>query len=136
MKTKATTTIFFALCLVMLFTESSSFFWRRRRRRRSPSPPLPPQRPPCVPRPCTISWSAWSGCSCPCGYGCTKTRYRRIITAANRCGSCPYSSSESTGCNREASRCQHGSRQKSYGCVCRSGWTGTCCENGECSLQA
>lgn len=127
MKTKAITTVLVAsVCVAMLFTETSS--WRRRRRRRR-SPPPPP--PPCHPQDCAIRWSDWSGCSSPCGNSGVRIRQRIIITAQNSCGSCPYAAHETEACNRDASLCLHGSTPASNGCTCRSGWTGTCCGDGE-----
>lgn len=122
MRTKATSEFFFALCLAIHFI-SSAAWWNRRRRSQSP----PPR---CVPRPCSVTWTSWSSCSCPCGYGCTKTRHRRITTPANSCGSCPYLSSDTKPCNTDSSLCNYGV-QRFYGCSCRQGWKGTCCQNGE-----
>ena len=122
MRTKTTKTIFFTLFLVMLFTENSSLWWTRRRRRSQPA---------CKPRRCTISWSQWSSCSCPCGSRCTRTRRQIIITEANSCGYCTSLTSDTESCNTDPALCENNSRRIYRGCACRPGWTGYCCGSGE-----
>lgn len=123
--TEVTRTIFFLLCIAMLLTETSTFWRRRRRRRRSPPPP-----PPCTRQDCTVSsWSSWSGCSYPCGNSGVQSRSRSISTPQN-CGGQPCPSlSETRSCNRGG--CLNQGTPHSTGCHCRSGYTGTCCQNGK-----
>ena len=122
MRTKITTTIFFALCLVMFSSENGSW-WRRYQRR-------------CVNYNCIITWSEWSSCSCPCGHGCYEEREMlKTKISSKSCNKCPDLTDETRACNRETWRCRNRSYQKSHGCTCRSGFEGTCCENGEYSSQ-
>ena len=63
--------------------------WRRRRRRRRR----------CSVRHCSVSsWSSWSSCTRPCGWGST-TRARRITVSQSCGGGCPYHLRETKRCN-------------------------------------
>lgn len=117
-------TFFCVLYLVIICFETAAPWWGRRRRRRY-SPP------PCN-RDCKLSyWSAWSSCSLPCGSSGYQTKERRVLVREGSCGSCPYHLTERRGCNREVWRCRNNGRRAYYGCICRGGWTGTCCNRGE-----
>lgn len=116
--------IFFLLCIAMLFIETSCW-WSRRRRRRSPPPP-----PPCSPIDCTVSsWSSWGSCNYQCGSGGIKSRLRSVLSSQSCGGQCPYSLYESKACNRGG--CLNGGTPVSNGCICRSGYKGTCCGDGK-----
>ena len=118
-------TIFFVLYLVIICFETATPWWRRRRRRRY-SPP------PCDKSECIVSdWSARGSCSLRCGLKGYQLFERRVLVRQGSCGSCHYALTDWRPCNKEPWRCRNYSRQKNYGCICRGGWTGTCCELGE-----
>ena len=114
------------ICLLLLLMETNSFFWRRRRRRRSP--------PSCSAVNCQVgSWTSWSACSHQCGTSGTQERTRQQTQAASCGGTCPYSLRETQACNRDS--CQNGGTPHSSGCSCRTGYGGTCCEQGEPTVK-
>ena len=117
--------VFLAICLLYILTEVSA--WRRRRRRTSP--------PPCSAVNCRVgSWTSWSSCSHQCGTSGTQTRTRQQIQAASCGGTCPYNTYESQACNRD--NCRNGGTPHSSGCSCRTGYGGTCCEQGRSRLRS
>ncbi|KAL9987463.1 hypothetical protein ACROYT_G001776 [Oculina patagonica] len=63
------------------------------------------------------------------------SRTRSIETAQSCGGSCPYYLYESQSCN--GGGCNHGTPESSGGCSCRTGYTGTCCDQdiNECELS-
>lgn len=114
-------------CVLLLLMETSSKFWRRRRRRSSP-----PRLRCREVRNCGVSsWTIWSACSYQCGTSGTQRRTRVVTWAASCRGSCPYSLRETQACNRD--NCQYGGTPHRFGCSCRRGYGGTCCDRGELS---
>ncbi|CAH1233662.1 UMOD [Branchiostoma lanceolatum] len=115
-------TILVLLVLVLMLWPDGSESWRRRRRRRCPL------------RHCQWSgWSGWSSCSRSCGAYGTQSRTRYVAAGAQCGGSgCSGSSRQTQNCNR---RCYNSGYVSGSRCVCRSGYTGTCCESdrNECS---
>ena len=116
------------ICIILLLVGTTMSWWgRRRRRRRSP--------PPCSAVNCQVgSWTSWNSCSHQCGTSGTQIRTRQLVHAASCGGTCPYSLSETRACNRNS--CQNGGTPHSSGCSCRSGFRGTCCEDGEFRLRS
>ncbi|KAI8504830.1 hypothetical protein Bbelb_169390 [Branchiostoma belcheri] len=115
-------TILVVLLLGLLLWPDGSQSWRRRRRRRCP-------RVNCQ----WSGWSGWSSCSRSCGAYGTQSRTRYVAVHA-RCGGsgCSGPSYQSQACNR---RCYNSGYISGNRCVCRSGYTGTCCQSdiNECS---
>ncbi|XP_019646737.1 PREDICTED: uncharacterized protein LOC109487197 [Branchiostoma belcheri] len=115
-------TILVVLLLVLVLWPDGSQSWRRRRRRRCP-------RVNCQ----WSGWSGWSSCSRSCGAYGTQSRTRYVAVHA-RCGGsgCSGPSYQSQACNR---RCYNSGYISGNRCVCRSGYTGTCCQSdiNECS---
>ncbi|XP_035690025.1 uncharacterized protein LOC118425324 [Branchiostoma floridae] len=117
-----TRTILVVLLLALILWPDGSQSWRRRRRRRCPY------------RNCQWSgWSAWSSCSRSCGPHGTQSR-TRYVAASAQCGGhgCSGSSRDTRACNR---RCYNSGYVSGSRCVCRGGYTGSCCQTdiNECS---
>ena len=116
--------VIFVILLLHCLNETSA--WRRRRRRRAP--------PPCGAVNCQVGrWTSWGSCSHQCGTSGTQRRTRQQVRPASCGGSCPYHFVETQACNRD--NCQNGGTPQSGRCSCRTGYGGTCCEQGECRLR-
>ncbi|XP_078673839.1 uncharacterized protein LOC144912443 isoform X1 [Branchiostoma floridae x Branchiostoma belcheri] len=115
-------TILVVLLLGLMLWPDGSNSWRRRRRRS------------CTAVNCRWgSWSSWSSCSRSCGPSGTQSRTRSIAVNAQCGGSgCSGSRTETRVCNRI---CYNNGYVSGSRCVCRSGYTGTCCQSdiNECS---
>ncbi|XP_035691377.1 uromodulin-like [Branchiostoma floridae] len=84
-------------------------------------------------RRCTVvhcrwgGWSSWSSCTASCGPSGTQYRTRSIATNAQCGGSaCSGSSRATRACNR---LCYYSGYVSGNRCVCRSGYTGSCCQS-------
>ncbi|XP_035692611.1 sushi, von Willebrand factor type A, EGF and pentraxin domain-containing protein 1-like [Branchiostoma floridae] len=86
------------LVAICLLICSDVTAWRRRRRRR-----------------CDWYWNAWSACSTTCGPG----------TQRRTAGGCGAPGPETRDCNV---RCYNGATVLTSSCVCRPGYTDTCCD--------
>ncbi|XP_046857891.1 neurogenic locus notch homolog protein 1-like isoform X2 [Xenia sp. Carnegie-2017] len=85
---------------------------------------------------CVVSsWTSWSSCSHQCGNAGVQTQTRRKIRSESNGGSCPYILRRTRACNRN--KCHNGGRPTYGRCICKSGWTGTCCNKDidECALS-
>lgn len=79
---------------------------------------------------CAVSnWSSWSDCTVACGLIGTQRRTRNVTRGANCGGSCPFALSQVQACNRW---CYNGGTPQQTRCICKSGYSGQCCERGNC----
>lgn len=111
----------FALALLTFvgITESGGY-WRRRTY----------ATPPCTPRACQVSfWSKWSHCTQQCGTSGIQSRWRKKTVVESCGGSCSNVLSETRSCNTDS--CHNSGTPTIYGCSCRQGYRGTCCEIGK-----
>jgi len=108
---------FWSLLVLALVTEASSWSVRRR-------------SSPCIMRNCVVSsWSSWSACTQPCGYGGMHYRTRVVIRKSS-CGGSPCPKLRVTRhCNRE--KCANGGTPNNGGCNCRQEFSGQCCSQTE-----
>jgi len=90
------------------------------------------QKPPKEPKECMFTgWSNWSECSWLCGPSGTKERTRAIRLPKN--GPCLSNGlepelKEVEACNRT---CMNGGKMSSTKCMCKSSYTGICCESAK-----
>ena len=105
--------LFWWFLVLALATETSS--WSVRRRSSS-----------CRMINCAVSsWSSWSACSQPCGYGGKRTRTRVVIRQPSCGGSrCPKLL-VTRSCNQD--KCANGGTPNIGGCNCRQEFSGQCC---------
>jgi len=84
----------------------------------------------CIMSNCVVSsWSPWSTCSQPCGYGGISNR-TRVVTRQSSCGGSPCPEiRETRPCNQE--KCANGGTPYNGGCYCRQEFSGQCCSQTE-----
>ena len=117
------TSFVFILIVILLEVQVNDGWWRRRRRRRRRRTP---------PRDCKLSvWSSWSRCTHECGNAGTQSRIRHKLEN-ECCGGRCWPLKETRSCNRN---CRNGGIPLFGKCLCKGGYTGTCCETGVYDVQ-
>ena len=84
----------------------------------------------CIMINCVVSsWSSWSACSQPCGYGAMQNR-TRVVTRESSCGGSPCPElMVNRSCNQD--KCVNGGTPSIGGCNCTQEFSGQCCSQTE-----
>ena len=131
-----TVNILLVYVVVLLFLQDQASGCPRRRQGSPPSVSQPPAQPTCSPRNCEIKWSSWSSCSHKCGNSRVHTRTVHKTETESCGGTCTYPAGPYTKQCEGGHGCQNRGTPTDGGCLCLSGWSGTCCETGEHALYS